>query len=65
MDEIQSVDRLFEQEILSDMEEDVMYLFREGTAIDLLADLPIDDDELDSLIDGEELDSIIDEGDDY
>lgn len=48
-----SLDKLFEQEIISDMEEDAMHLFQEGMAIDLLADLPIDDEDLDSLI-GEE-----------
>lgn len=64
MEDIQSIDKLFEQEILSDMEEDVMYLFTEGSTIDQLADLPIDDEDLDSLIDEE---SNIEEyeGDDY
>ena len=49
-----SLDKLFEQEIISDMEEDAMHLFQEGMAIDLLADLPIDDEDLDSLIDEED-----------
>ena len=49
--ESKSIEQLFEEEVLSDMEEDVMTLFTEGNMIDLLADLPIYDDELDAMID--------------
>lgn len=50
-----SLDKLFEQEIISEMEEDVMTVFQEGMAIDILADLPIDDDELDSIINDDDI----------
>lgn len=50
-EESKSIEQLFEEEVLSDMEEDVMTLFTEGNMIDLLADLPIYDDELDAMID--------------
>lgn len=40
---IQTIDRLFEDEIIFEMEDETMHLFDDGYMIDYMANLPIDD----------------------
>lgn len=54
----ESISQLFEQEIISDLEEDTMFSFTEGHMIDELADLPLDDEDLEAFLDELEGDEI-------